>query len=273
MKILHISDIHYSSNYGNYRNGYKKMVAKMDNPLIHLKESLAHAKRNHEIDLLLISGDLTEDGSVEDYLFLRKWLEKEMPNVPIVVTLGNHDIKEHFYSGWLGEPDKIGPYNQVVPFEQCYVISFDSSVFGLSDGQVSEEQFNWLERALKTHHDKPIIVMTHHHLLEEQSSINPLPQSEKLLNMLNEYSVSCVLNGHTHHSFSKKINGLLYYTVCGMSFVGEDEGEGLVCFEQKHGYNMYEMHKGSIQRQTSEQFMTGRIIDRINMLNDNNLCD
>lgn len=268
MNILHISDIHYCQNDKVYSKGYKGMIYKMDNPLIHLEACLKEVMQTQQIDLLLISGDLTEDGSVEDYAYLKKWFEEQIPNMKIIVTLGNHDIKENFYEGWLGKASSSASYNLVETFEEFYLISFDSSVYGLADGSMSDEQFNWLEEQLNRYQDKPVILMTHHHVLENQSSTPVLPESNRLINLIREYSISCFVNGHTHHVFNGDIYGIPYFTVNGMSFVGEDEGSGLVRFEQKHGYNIYQVEDGMVKKQLSENFFTGKIIARVDMKND-----
>ena len=265
MKILHISDIHFRQDYGEFETGYKGMISKMDNPLIHLKTCLEQVE---PYDLLLISGDLTEDGTVEDYSFLKNWLKKETENVPMIVTLGNHDIKEHFYEGWLNEKPSQKPYNLVTAFEDFYLVSFDTSVYGVADGTLSDNQFNWLEEQLKSLNDKPIILMTHHHLLNNQSSTKALPESNRLIKMIKKYPVLALLNGHTHHVFTGDIFGIQYYTVSGMSFIGEDEGEGIVRFDQRHGFNLYEIENKKIIQQSSENFITGKTIARVNMLED-----
>lgn len=265
MNILHISDIHFRLNYEECNTGYKGMISKMDNPLIHLKTSLNHAKSKHKIDLLLISGDLTEDGTCEDYAYLKEWLTKEMPNVPIIVTLGNHDIKQNFYEGWLKEKNKEGYYNDIFEFDDFYLISFDSSIYEEADGNMSEEQFVWLENQLEKYQNKSILLMTHHHLFKNQSSTLPLPQSNKLINLISRYNILGLLNGHTHHTYTGDIVGTQYYTAGGLSFVGEDEGDGIVRFDQRFSYNLYFMKDGLIKHQTTENFIVGKMIDRVDM--------
>ncbi|MGX6972887.1 metallophosphoesterase family protein [Vagococcus lutrae] len=268
MNILHISDIHYCQNDKMDSTRYKGMIYKMDNPLIHLEKCLKEAEKKRQIDLLLISGDLTEDGSVEDYVYLKKWFKEQVPDIKIIVTLGNHDIKENFYKGWLDKTPSNDPYNLVETFEDFYLISFDSSVYGLADGSMSDDQFNWLEKQLNTCKDKPVILMTHHHILKKQSSTPVLPESNRLINLIRGYSISSFVNGHTHHIFNGDIHGIPYFTVNGMSFVGEDEGDGWVRFEQKYGYNIYQIEHGVVKKQISENYFTGKTIARVDMKNN-----
>lgn len=69
MDILHLSDIHFRRNYEKTKDGYKGMLTKMENPLIRLESSLTSLLKIKKIDLVIISGDLTEDGEPEDYAF------------------------------------------------------------------------------------------------------------------------------------------------------------------------------------------------------------
>ena len=48
MNILHISDIHFRQVYDQVETGYKGMIAKMDNPLLQLRKSLADIKNKQE---------------------------------------------------------------------------------------------------------------------------------------------------------------------------------------------------------------------------------
>lgn len=268
MNILHMSDIHFCQSCDVVEKGYKGMIAKMENPLIHVAACLTHVRERMALDLVIISGDLTEDGSVEDYRYLKKWFKEQIGEIPILVTLGNHDIKAHFRKGWLSEEGSEAPYNQVMTLNGIELISFDSSVYGMADGQMSQSQFDWLEKQLKVVGNKPVLLITHHHLLEYQGSTPRLPESVQLLKLIQDYPVLALLNGHTHHAYTGDLLGIQYYTAGGMSFVGEDEGVGQVRFEERYGYNVYCLKEGKINQQTTENFITGRVIARVNMLEE-----
>jgi len=54
--------------------------------------------RKNKPDVLLLSGDLTKDGEYEDHVILAKKLKalkKDLPNLKIYVTNGNHDINNY----------------------------------------------------------------------------------------------------------------------------------------------------------------------------------
>ena len=241
MNVLHISDIHFRESYLPCEEGYQGMLAAMQNPLIPLEECIQDAKARAAIDLVVISGDLTEDGAPADYASLKQYLEKAFGSVPIVVTLGNHDIKRHFRQGWQGKSVETAsdtPFNQVYETETLAIVTFDNSCYGYADGIVDERQFEWLQATLAQLKEKKIVFVTHHH---------------------------CILSGHTHHAFTGTIAGIPYYTVASMSFVGEDEGDGMVRFEERYGYNLYRFEEGALVHQSSENYRPNRVLMRVNM--------
>lgn len=265
MNLLHISDIHFRREYEVVQEGYKGMLAKMENPLIQLEQCLQKAKQQEVIDLVIISGDLTEDGEVEDYRFLKEWLRSALGDTDIIVTLGNHDIKENFRVGWCEERASDFPYNQVITYPDFTIVSFDNSSYGKDDGVVSEQQFRWLEETLVKLTDEPIILVTHHHLLSQQSSIPRWPGTERFLTLIDSSNILCILNGHTHHSFISSVNGIPYFTAASMSFAGDDLGDGVVSFENRYGYNLYCFEQGKMIRQISETNFSKHVLKIVDM--------
>lgn len=265
MNILHLSDIHFRRHYEACQDGYKGMLAQMQSPLIPLEKCLDRVKSQTEIDLIIISGDLTEDGEVADYQFLKEWLHERIGDKEMIVTLGNHDIKSNFRLGWANEAASDDFYHQVKVYSDFAVIAFDNSAHGAADGVFDESQLEWLKTQLEALKDKAIILVTHHHLLDEQSSSPKWAGTAKFLEVIADYKIACILNGHTHHSYMGKVNDIPYYTAASMSFAGEDEGNGIVRFEETYGYNLYRFEEGKIVQQSSENFMTGKLLKTVDM--------
>lgn len=267
MKILHLSDLHFRQTYDPSSDGYKNMLTKMKNPMDPLIKCLIEVNRREKIDTIVISGDLTDDGQASDYAYLKKHLEAVIGDKKMIVTLGNHDIKSQFRLGWLGEVASENSFNTIDEFEELAIISFDNSVFKNPNGHISDEQLNWLEQTLIAIGDKPVMVMTHHHLLNEQNTIPAVPQADKMIDLLSKYHVLAILTGHTHHSFTGEIKGIPYYTASSMSFCGTDEGNGIVRFEACYGYNIYTIKKGKIVRQVSDNFFPRKFLSLVDMKN------
>lgn len=259
MNVLHISDIHFKQNYPKCTTGYQSVLYKMQQPLKSLKTCLECI--DEPIDVIVISGDLTDDGTVEDYRYLKQWLKHQVGEIPILVTLGNHDIKANFYKGWLDVSYSNMPYNTIMYAKDCVFVSFDNAVDGMSNGHISQQQFEWLEQTLAKI-KKPIILVTHHHLLKTQCSLPPVSQYQKLWDIVKNSTVTCILNGHTHHAYHTQVDGIVYFTAPGMSFVGEDEGSKVI-FDERFGYSIYNIEKGKVMSSLTEVFFTHKILGEI----------
>ena len=271
MEILHISDIHFRIQYEKRQDGYGKMLCQMRNPLEKLDFCLEKAFSEHPgIGLVLISGDLCEDGSSADYESLRKFLESRLGTVPMEITLGNHDRKEEFRKGWMGKEEQNLPYNidhtgglynHALRLEELAVLSMDSSCYGNSNGQIEEEAVQWLEEMIQKNADLPLLLMTHHHFLDGHETMPAVSCPESLKNLIANTGISAVLCGHTHHCFAGTFLGKPYYTADCMSFYGTNLEAGLVKFEEKYGYNYYETRKGQILRSCQETFSDNKLIE------------
>lgn len=276
MYLLHLSDIHYRREFGcgsRVATGdqYQDMLYAMQNPKVFLDDCLRRVTAGKEkIDLVVITGDLTEDGTAEDYRILQSHIKKWTGDIPVVVTLGNHDNKQSFREGWsetgrtagegAAELWKDSPYHRIEWAGETAVISFDTSAQGEPDGQLDEERLDWLRGALKEAEGHPAILITHHHLLREQGQIPPLPGSERLLSLIENSSVFLLLCGHTHHHYEGLVAGRTCCIADSLSFCGDDIGEGKVQFQEKYGYNLYQIEDGMVRMSRSETFANGRML-------------
>lgn len=242
MNILHISDIHFRRVYEIHDGGYKAIFNKMTNPVQLLEECAEEALKN-SIDLVVVTGDLTENGDAEDYRELRKVMDRIFQGIPYVVTLGNHDVKSAFWKGWFDEEPVNRPYNTVWKSGEVSVISFDSSEEGNPDGKIRREQIEWLKEQTKLFAGKPSLLITHHHFMNEQGVVPPVECPEEFVKILADSGISGVLCGHTHHHFTSRFHGIPYFTADSMSFAGEEDSDG-VKFEEKYGYSFYRFEDG-----------------------------
>lgn len=262
MKILHISDIHYRRSYEPCEKGYKAVLYRMQSPLEPLGQSLSQALKEYpELDGILISGDLTEDGTAQDYAELRRFIEDRVNGLPVLVTLGNHDNKASFYEGWLGETPRSDPYNRVEVWGDTAMISWDTSAQGNPDGVITPEQMQWLREAFDQNKDRHIILMTHHHFMEHQASVPAIPCEQAFPELLRDRQIDCLLCGHTHHKFAYFYGDVPYYTADGMSFYADLMMNGAVRFREAFGYNYYKIDDGIVTEHRTATFNNGKVLD------------
>ena len=90
MRILQLSDIHYRTHYTN-DNAYERLLAKLESPLKHLELCLQDALQHGKYNCICLTGDICDNGSVDDYQTVESIVKKYFPEIPIIAIPGNHD--------------------------------------------------------------------------------------------------------------------------------------------------------------------------------------
>ena len=234
MKVLHLSDIHYRKAYLS-KNPYEEMLSSMDSSFTRLQSVVTNVMTQFNIDVIVITGDLCDDGSIEDYTFLKSYFDT-LGN-PVYVCLGNHDISENFYQGWCCE-NSNQPYLRTHENQMSWVC-FDNSKHGYANGYIDSKRLTWLEEQLKVH--KNCIVMMHHQF-DDVPGTPGLENKYLLQDVLMKYPPVAVFNGHTHWFKTGKIGNIPYFTAPSVSFRAVNEPDGTVIFSQSQGYCVYEVN-------------------------------
>ncbi|MFP5511260.1 MAG: metallophosphoesterase family protein, partial [Alphaproteobacteria bacterium] len=153
-RFIHLTDLHLS-------------VPDMDDPLLHADTAAALDLAVNKIkalepkvDFVAISGDLANHGKKASYAHLKTALAPLQ--VPIVMSLGNHDDRSNFRSvfGGSGAPDT--PLFAHMVIDGLHIIALDSSVPGRVGGAIGDAQFEALETALRAHQHLPKLILCHH---------------------------------------------------------------------------------------------------------------
>jgi len=114
-------------------------------------------------DALLVSGDIADHGTAEEYAEARTVLDTWTG--PLALATGNHDVRDEFVRGLLDrEPD--GPVLYALDHERFRLLVLDSLVDAVDGrrqdhGVLSPEQLDWLDERL-AEDDRPAFVSLHH---------------------------------------------------------------------------------------------------------------
>jgi Icc protein len=113
-------------------------------------------------DVTLITGDLTEHGSAEEYANLRALLAPL--RMPAYLIPGNHDSRDGMREAFGGDGylPKAGFLHYVVEDHPLRIVALDTHIPGEPDGMLCAERLAWLERTLAAAPNKPTLVMMHH---------------------------------------------------------------------------------------------------------------
>ena len=198
MLIAQISDTHIRDHLG------------MFGELVDTSETLKKAVQllnslEPQPDVVLVTGDLTDDGTKEQYSLLLEMLSSL--NAPLLPLPGNHDERSEFLNAFSSTlPDEI-PENHcsyVIDNFPVRLIALDTSLPGQHDALFSEDHELWLSTVLSQEKDKPTLIFTHFPPFEtgisfmDLSGLKSADRLEKIIR--NNPQVKLVVSGHLHRS-------------------------------------------------------------------------
>lgn len=217
MKLIHLSDIHLTEN--------GREIWGVDT-LGHFYKAIHKIKSLNGVDGIVISGDLSDDGS--------RWTYEKIDSAfaevgfPTFCCPGNHDNLDEFYQGY-----KPSFYKTCKTFKLCgwTFIMLNSAISGLSRGYFNPETL----LTQIQHNIGPVAVVLHHPPIEQEGWLNrKLLENRAMFNeiILNAENVRLVLYGHTHYHIDHIINGIVYSSSSSIGFAFHPN---LPNFEIAHG--------------------------------------
>lgn len=251
MKLGFLSDLHLDWNVVNIHHGVSSIV---------------EACRDEQVDKLFLVGDTSSSASDTEFV-----IELLNEHIPTYYILGNHEYWTVNYEQAQESKNKYYINNKAIEIKEDVVVigidgMYDYSFvteykgnhkhavtdvkelklhglfnFDLSKHKLSLEDFyimyGNLERMLKEHEGKKIIVINHYvpkfdFLVYKDpmwNSMNAFMGSPAYGDLYEEYGVDYAIFGHTHHSFNAIIEGVNY--VC--SPVGYKRMEFDETFEER----------------------------------------
>jgi Icc protein len=189
-----------------------------DNPYYNLQAALSSVT-HYNFDGLLVCGDLTttsgdplEVGSVSDYQTVKSLLDPVRSRFhQMLLGMGNHDDETN-YQKVFGKPTNLQPVpNKIVLQVDADPVRF--VVLDSSDQSYGPAQLTWLQKFLKDHHDKPVIVFTHYPPDESPDGITPWNSGISLASVItgdSSHSVKAIVSGHLHRFSFDIWNGRTY---------------------------------------------------------------
>ena len=235
MRILHLSDLHLCSSPDAIIYGV--------NPYENLMRAIRKIQNISGIDLCVITGDISNDGSQASYELADNALS--ILPFPVYVTNGNHDDYQnligHRHGKLLSQP-MISLQGVDFLFLNSVALAEDGR--NRSKGLLSDKE---LERVKRIKDQKnPTIILMHHPVLTTNSWMDKriLINREELLSVVASMpQVIAVLSGHNHRSFKRNIGHCLFSTSPSVSTSYSDY---LRPYEEAHspGFDMFSISKG-----------------------------
>ncbi|MEM8744158.1 MAG: phosphodiesterase [Pseudomonadota bacterium] len=155
MIVAQITDPHVRANG---RLAYRKV-----DTFAALKACIDHVNAlDHAPDAVVVSGDVTDFGTPEEYATARPLLDEL--SMPYYVIPGNHDDREtmrHAFADHRYLPGS-GFIHYAIDDYAVRLVGLDTVVAGEQYGEMCRERIEWLESCLSEDQDKPTLVFMHH---------------------------------------------------------------------------------------------------------------
>jgi len=166
-------------------------------------------------DLILLTGDLVDAGSPEEYARLRSLLAPLRQ--PLIAIPGNHDAREPFRAGfadqiWMPREGFIHFAQEVAtPRGPLRIIGLDTLVPEESRGELCEARLEWLADTLAAEPAMPTLIAMHHPPfltgLREMDEIGLTGRDAFADIVARNPQVKLVLCGHLHRNIQTSVGG------------------------------------------------------------------
>jgi 3',5'-cyclic-AMP phosphodiesterase len=169
-------------------------------------------------DAVLVTGDLVDFGTVEEYRHLATLLEPL--TIPVYLMVGNHDdraaLREVFTAPYLHDDRTVGEFVQYAfDLGDMRIIALDSQVPHDSPGTLCDARLAWLEAQLDQARGRPVIVALHHppfatgigHM--DDMALDPVAASKLEALISRHPNVERVLCGHVHRPVHTRFGGTI----------------------------------------------------------------
>lgn len=232
MKLIHLSDIHLADE-GKSIWGV--------NPKERLDYTINKISQIKDVDAIIISGDLSNDGSAWSYEYIDYCFAKL--NIPTYCCVGNHDSKDQMIS--ILSFIKVEPITFIDDWKIVFV---DSTIKGKGKGYVDEKELSFLKKEISEYSEN-IIVVLHHPPLPSGGWCNKkvLINHDEVREMLTaSKNVRLILYGHIHSFTQEEINGVIYHSTSSTYYAYNKDLQQYVKADGEEGFSIITIKEGSV---------------------------
>lgn len=169
MLIAQITDMHILAAGKLFHSPRRAFPADAEPGWSHIDTAACLARAVAELnaldptpDVTVVTGDLTDHGSPDEYANLRTLLAPL--RMPAYLIPGNHDSRDGLRAafGADGYLPAEGFLHYAVEDHPLRLVALDTHIPGEHPGELCGERLAWLDRTLAAASDKPTVVMMHH---------------------------------------------------------------------------------------------------------------
>ncbi len=239
VRLVQLTDCHICAEAGKRLHG-------LDTRYSFEAVSAAAMAEYGELDLVLATGDLSQDASAESYRYLAERFGAM--GLPVFWLPGNHDdsglLREHFVGG------RISPARQLLA-GAWQILLLDSTISGAVHGRVSAAQLDFLDAALDAHPGRHALVCLHHQAVATGSKWiddKGLREADEFRQrVMNHDQVRAVIWGHVHQEQHHRLEGIDWMSTPSSCAQFAPDLDDFAISDESPGYRYLSLHAdGSI---------------------------
>lgn len=241
MKILHLSDIHLAK-HGEIIWGADTLSS--------LNKAIDMIKNIPEIDAIIISGDISNDGSLWTYDFIDEQFGKL--DIPVYCCPGNHDNLRVMMTVFSPKFIKIIDKAIIAGWQFYFLNSVVQDEIepnkNKARGFLSRDGLKQLEQNLRVN-NMPTVIVLHHPPKEPGGWINRrlLDNRDEFNDMIKRFdNVKLVLYGHIHYSTQNYNGNVIYSSAPSIGYAFDKYLPKFQIAKGKEGFNLIELNNSEI---------------------------
>lgn len=234
LTLLQITDLHILP-----KPGEKMLGVDTD---FYFEAVLHHARQNcADVDLVLVTGDLTQDPCPEAYQRILSRLRQF--GIDALCLPGNHD--DYGLMRQCLNQDNIS-CEKLIAFEHWQVLCLNSQIPGKAEGSLSENELKFVEDTLQKNSKLFTLIAVHHHCVPTRSSWMDtmiIKNSDEFLAITSRYpQIKGITTGHIHQEMDIRLNSLRILGTPSTCFQFKPLCSTFTLDDRMPGYRIIELH-------------------------------
>lgn len=232
MRLLHLSDLHMTDN------GFEIWGTDVKG---HFDRAIELIRQLDEIDGIIVTGDLSNDGSEWSYSYISRSFKKL--NIPFYCCPGNHDCIETMVDMGLCKVPNVAYIND------WKLLMLNSTIHDMSRGILNADTLSFVDSELSKD-CMPTIIAFHHPPIEPGGWLNRrlLENRDFFTKYISEKNnVKLVLYGHIHYHIQHRIGNTLFSAAPSIGYAFDKDMPKFQIAKGQEGFDIIDIHDGSIQ--------------------------
>ncbi len=255
LHVLQISDCHLFA-----KDTQRLLGVYTNNTFAAVIERVQQLHKQSPIDVILVTGDISQDYSAESYaLFCRSI---ETLNIPWFWIPGNHDENSLMLSELTGAN---AHHEKHILFDQWQIILLDSSIEKTVHGELDQQQLSFVKQCLEQNPQNAVVVMHHQPVDVGSEWLDNLgvANKEALWQALSGFEqVKILLWGHVHQEFEGLHNDIALYATPSTCVQFKRHSDSFAASAEFPGIRqLWLKDKGTFETSVSRVEVAGFVVD------------